>query len=88
MRTDALAASGTAGATINTVAHMPTSKTRMMTVGILEAVHETARGLAKAGVMDTLTLREFDALCLPPIRAYSADKIRAIVMLNTPRRKT
>lgn len=49
-----------------------------MTSSILEAVHETARGLAKAGVMDTVTLREFDALCLPPIRAYSADEIRAI----------
>jgi putative transcriptional regulator len=33
---------------------------------ILEAVHETAQGLFKAGVMDRVTLREFDRLCLPP----------------------
>ena len=49
-----------------------------MTDSILESVHETARGLAEAGVMDAVTLREFDALCLPPIRAYNADEIRAI----------
>ena len=30
---------------------------------ILEAVHETAMGLHKAGVMDQVTLREFDRLC-------------------------
>ena len=34
---------------------------------ILEAVHETAMGLHKAGVMDQVTLREFDRLCLPPV---------------------
>ena len=34
---------------------------------ILEAVHETATGLHKAGVMDQVTLREFDRLCLPPV---------------------
>jgi putative transcriptional regulator len=33
---------------------------------ILEAVHETATGLHAAGVMDRVTLREFDRLCLPP----------------------
>jgi putative transcriptional regulator len=32
---------------------------------ILEAVHETAKGLHKAGVMDLVTLREFDRLRLP-----------------------
>jgi putative transcriptional regulator len=34
---------------------------------ILEAVLETAQGLHKAGVMDPITLREFDPPCLPPI---------------------
>lgn len=38
---------------------------------ILETVHETAKGLHKAGVMDTRTMREFDALCLPPVRNLS-----------------
>ena len=35
---------------------------------ILEAVHETAKGLNKAGVMSQVTLREFDQLCLLPIQ--------------------
>ena len=32
---------------------------------ILDAVHETAKGLHEAGVMAVQTMREFDALCLP-----------------------
>ena len=34
---------------------------------ILETVRETAKGLHKAGVMDRVTLREFDRLCLLPV---------------------
>ena len=34
---------------------------------LLEAIHDTAKGLHKAGVMDQVTLREFDQLCLPPV---------------------
>jgi putative transcriptional regulator len=34
---------------------------------ILEAVHETATDLYEAGVMDRVTMRKFDRLCLPPI---------------------
>ena len=34
---------------------------------ILEAVYDTAKGLYEAGVMDPLTLCEFDRLCLTPI---------------------
>lgn len=37
----------------------------MKTSRILEAVHETALGLYEAGVMDQVTMREFDLLCLP-----------------------
>jgi len=32
---------------------------------ILAAIHETAKGLHAAGVMQLVTLREFDRLCLP-----------------------
>lgn len=32
----------------------------------------------RAGVLSKHTLREFDALCLPPVRALSARQIRAI----------
>jgi len=45
---------------------------------ILETVHKTARGLHDAGVMDTRTMREFDALCLPRIKEYPAAQIRRI----------
>ncbi len=45
---------------------------------ILKTVHDTARGLHKAGAMDAVTLREFDALCLPPIKPLSAAQIKRI----------
>lgn len=45
---------------------------------ILEAVHETAKGLHKAGVMDQITLREFDRLCLPPVEPLQPEEIKKI----------
>lgn len=45
---------------------------------ILEAVHETAKGFHAAGVMDQITLREFDRLCLPPIEPLRPDEIKHI----------
>jgi putative transcriptional regulator len=45
---------------------------------ILEAVHETAVDLYEAGVMDRLTMRKFDRLCLPPIEPLEPEKIRQI----------
>ena len=45
---------------------------------ILEAVHETAVGLHRAGAMDRLTLREFDRLCLPPVEPLQPAQIRQI----------
>ena len=45
---------------------------------ILEAVHDTAKGLHKAGVMDQVTLREFDRLCLPPIEPLEPEQIKQI----------
>ena len=45
---------------------------------ILEAVHETAKGLHAAGVMDQVTLREFDRLCLPPIEPLQPEQIKKI----------
>ncbi|MFN2338667.1 MAG: helix-turn-helix domain-containing protein [Gammaproteobacteria bacterium] len=49
-----------------------------MTKKILDAVHKTAKGLHKAGAMDTKTMREFDVLCLPPVKEYSARQIKRI----------
>jgi len=45
---------------------------------ILQAVHETARDLNAAGFIDMRRMREYDALCLAPIPAYSRQKIRAL----------
>ena len=45
---------------------------------ILEAVHDTAKGLYKVGVLDQVTLREFDRLCLPPIEPLEPEQIKQI----------
>ncbi len=45
---------------------------------VLEAVHATARGLRKAGVMHAATMREFDVLCLPKVKDYTATQIKRI----------
>ncbi|MGE3297189.1 MAG: helix-turn-helix domain-containing protein [Porticoccaceae bacterium] len=45
---------------------------------ILEAVSETAKGLHKAGVLDQVTLREFDRLCLPPVEPLPPEEIKKI----------
>ena len=44
----------------------------------LAAIHETASGLHDAGVMDKRTLREFDELCLTPVRQLTAADIQAL----------
>ena len=49
-----------------------------MTRKILDRVHETATGLHGAGVMDTRTMREFDALCLPPVKNLTASQIKRL----------
>ena len=49
---------------------------------ILNTVHDTARGLHKAGVMDTRTMREFDALCLTPVKTLSAAQIKRLRTRN------
>jgi putative transcriptional regulator len=45
---------------------------------ILEAVHETAKALHKAGVMNQVTLREFDRLCLPAVEPLEPEQIKHI----------
>ena len=45
---------------------------------ILSVVHETAKGLRDAGIMDEMTMREFDAHCLPPIKIYNPQEIKQI----------
>ncbi len=45
---------------------------------LLAEMHAAGRGLRKAGALDALTMRELDALCLPPVPSYSAAQIRRI----------
>ena len=45
---------------------------------ILDAVHETASGLHDSGIMDKVTMREFDRLCLPPVAPLQPEEIRQI----------
>lgn len=40
--------------------------------------HQDVCDLHAAGLLDTVTLREFDALCLPRVRQYSPAQIRRI----------
>lgn len=44
----------------------------------LAAIHETASDLHDAGIMAKRTLRQFDELCLTPVRAIAPEEIRAI----------
>lgn len=46
---------------------------------ILDAVHETAKGLHKAGawICDHIA-RDFDALCLPPVKHESAGQLKKL----------
>ena len=45
---------------------------------IMAAVHETAEDLHDGGLMDKFTMREFDELCLTPIRHFVPEEIRQI----------
>ena len=42
---------------------------------ILESVHADVSALHRAGLMDKQTMREFDALCLAPVRSLSRTQI-------------
>ncbi|MFV2057771.1 MAG: helix-turn-helix domain-containing protein [Thiohalomonadales bacterium] len=49
-----------------------------MDKSILEVVHEGAKDLHEIGLMDDITMREFDALCLPAIKKLSARQIKLL----------
>lgn len=49
-----------------------------MDKSIQDTIHESAKDLHEAGVMNDVTLREFDALCLPPVRVYTPAQIKRI----------
>lgn len=54
----------------------------MMAKPILDAVHTSAKDLHAAGTMSDVTLREFDALCLPPVKEITALQIKRIRTKN------
>lgn len=45
---------------------------------VMAAIHETAEGLHSVGMLDKKTMREFDELCLTPVKILAADEIRAL----------
>jgi len=49
---------------------------------LLDTIIETAGDLHRAGVMDEITMREFNALSLPEIKHYSAAEIKHIRLKN------
>ncbi|GAB0056791.1 hypothetical protein SIID45300_01103 [Candidatus Magnetaquicoccaceae bacterium FCR-1] len=49
---------------------------------ILDVAHEMACDLAKVGALDEITMRQIDALCLPPKRPFGSEEIRRIRLAN------
>jgi putative transcriptional regulator len=45
---------------------------------VMASVHETAEGLHSAGIIDKKTMREFDGLCLTPVRPFKPKEIRKL----------
>ena len=45
---------------------------------VMAAIHETASGLHDVGAIDKQTMREFDDICLTPVRLLKANEIRAL----------
>ena len=43
-----------------------------------EVAHETVKGLHNIGLVDQMTMHEFDALCLPKIKEFGPKKIKKI----------
>jgi len=54
------------------------SKSKKYRSALLASVHETAKGLHDAGVMDKQPMRKFDVMCLTSVRPLSAKQIRAL----------
>ena len=44
----------------------------------LDAIHQMAKGLYDASIIDSITMREFDALCLPKIKEFKPLQIKKI----------
>lgn len=49
---------------------------------IIDTVLDTAKDLHDAGVMDEVTMKEFEAFKLPPVKQYTAVQIKRIRVRN------
>ncbi len=49
-----------------------------MDKSLLENAHDMAKDLFEVGAIDVMTMREFDAKCLPSIEEMTPQKIKAI----------
>ncbi len=49
---------------------------------ISEIVHESISDLHEIGLVDEMTMRKFDAQCLPEVKQYTAAQIKAIRQSN------
>ncbi len=47
-----------------------------MDKSLLKVVHDGAKDLHEAGLVDAVTMREFDSLCLPLIKQFTATQIK------------
>lgn len=54
----------------------------MLGKSLTEVVHETAQDFFDSGVMKEQTMREFDAMCLPPVKLYTPAQIKMIRTRN------
>jgi putative transcriptional regulator len=57
---------------------MKNLKSKIYRSRISAAIHETATGLHRAGLLDKATMREFDESCLTPVAALSPKEIAAL----------
>lgn len=48
------------------------------TLSPLETANEMAQGLYSAGIIDAITMREFDILSLPPVKKLSPGQIKKL----------
>ena len=49
-----------------------------MDKSILDVVQETASDLHESGAIDTMTMKKYDSLCLPPVKVLTPGEIKAI----------
>ncbi len=52
--------------------------TKIYRTKVAAAVHESMEDLYEVGAIDKKTMREFDELCLTPVREFTADDIQKL----------